>query len=257
MQKNSFYIPHDFNARNDLKIIKLRAKFGLEGYAIFWILLEHMAERSTVDLPLIEEDMEALAFTMNVEHSKLLSIVNYCIQIGLFVSDDECFTSLRLQSHINQLTQLRESRSRGGRLRWQKQEETPAPEPTETAQQELSSSSAQAPESSSLAINKEINKEINKGDSVVDKSTEPKRFVKPTMDALLKYFYEINMPNAKLEAEKFYDHYEANGWRVGKNPMKSWQGAARNWKRNIESKTFTPAGGAVNTQNATVNKIRF
>ncbi len=30
----------------------------------------------------------------------------------------------------------------------------------------------------------------------------------------------------------FYDYYESNGWRVGRNPMKSWKSAAQRWKRN-------------------------
>ena len=29
-----------------------------------------------------------------------------------------------------------------------------------------------------------------------------------------------------------YNYYEANGWRVGKNPMKDWKAAARNWMKN-------------------------
>jgi hypothetical protein len=35
------------------------------------------------------------------------------------------------------------------------------------------------------------------------------------------------------EGEKFHDFYEAGGWTIGKNkPMKSWEAACRNWKRN-------------------------
>ncbi len=33
-------------------------------------------------------------------------------------------------------------------------------------------------------------------------------------------------------ANDFYDYYESNGWRVGRNPMKDWKAAARRWKRN-------------------------
>jgi hypothetical protein len=34
-----------------------------------------------------------------------------------------------------------------------------------------------------------------------------------------------------LDADKFLDHYEANGWIVGKVKMKDWQATARNWAR--------------------------
>lgn len=32
-------------------------------------------------------------------------------------------------------------------------------------------------------------------------------------------------------------YYESNGWRVGKNPMKDWRAAARNW--NARHNEFT------------------
>ena len=38
--KESFYFSHDYNARNDQKILMLRGKFGNEGYALFFYILE-------------------------------------------------------------------------------------------------------------------------------------------------------------------------------------------------------------------------
>jgi hypothetical protein len=39
--------------------------------------------------------------------------------------------------------------------------------------------------------------------------------------------------SANSEAEKFCDHYDSNGWKVGgKSPMKDWKAAVRNWLRN-------------------------
>ena len=32
-----------------------------------------------------------------------------------------------------------------------------------------------------------------------------------------------------IDAEHFLNYYEANGWRVGKNPMKSWKATLANW----------------------------
>ena len=34
------YFNHDSTARNDYRIIKLRATFGYEGYGVFWAVLE-------------------------------------------------------------------------------------------------------------------------------------------------------------------------------------------------------------------------
>ena len=38
--------------------------------------------------------------------------------------------------------------------------------------------------------------------------------------------------DAENQAEKFFNHYTANGWRVGRNPMKDWRAAAANWNKN-------------------------
>lgn len=53
--------------------------------------------------------------------------------------------------------------------------------------------------------------------------TQP-RFTKPTID-------EIELLGTGINAQEFWDFYEANGWRVGQNSMKDWRAAARNWKR--------------------------
>jgi uncharacterized protein YdaU (DUF1376 family) len=44
----------------------------------------------------------------------------------------------------------------------------------------------------------------------------------------------IGVDQAKIEAEKFVNYYESNGWKVGKNPMKSWTHAVNNWINNAK-----------------------
>ncbi len=57
-------------------------------------------------------------------------------------------------------------------------------------------------------------------------------FVKPTLDEVKLNFSQTK--NSMFEAEKFFNYYESNGWKVGKNPMKMWTAAAANWKKNIK-----------------------
>ena len=61
----------------------------------------------------------------------------------------------------------------------------------------------------------------------------PQPFSRPKPDDVATYFREIGV--SMDEARKFWDYYESNGWKVGKNSMKNWQAAARNWKRNVKS----------------------
>lgn len=55
------------------------------------------------------------------------------------------------------------------------------------------------------------------------------RFVKPTVEEIETYCKERNN---NVDAHKFYNHYESNGWKVGKNPMKDWKAAVRTWEKN-------------------------
>ena len=56
-----------------------------------------------------------------------------------------------------------------------------------------------------------------------------KRFQKPTLDGLIAYKQKANL--ALVDCEAFFDFYESKGWVIGKNPMKDWQAAMRNWDR--------------------------
>ena len=53
------------------------------------------------------------------------------------------------------------------------------------------------------------------------------RFQKPTVEELTAEAIKIGLPLP--EVDKFWNYYESNGWKVGKNPMKSWPAALRNW----------------------------
>jgi uncharacterized protein YdaU (DUF1376 family) len=56
---------------------------------------------------------------------------------------------------------------------------------------------------------------------------------KCTFEQVYEYMsIRIGTDQAKIEAEKFVNYYESNGWKVGKNPMKSWGAAANNWITN-------------------------
>lgn len=68
---------------------------------------------------------------------------------------------------------------------------------------------------------KEISKEKEKSASA------SKRFVKPSVDDIRAYAIERG---SNVDVQRFHDYYEANGWKVGKNPMKDWKAAFRYWE---------------------------
>jgi len=83
----------------------------------------------------------------------------------------------------------------------------------------------------------DVNENENE-DIIINKS-------KCTFDQVYEYMaIRIGTEVAKIEAEKFVNYYESNGWKVGKNPMKSWGAAANNWITN----TKQYAKGTTNNQ---------
>lgn len=57
----------------------------------------------------------------------------------------------------------------------------------------------------------------------------PKRvvFVPPSPEEVVGYMTEIGIPHL---AAQWMAHYQANGWKVGRNPMKDWRAACRTWR---------------------------
>lgn len=54
-------------------------------------------------------------------------------------------------------------------------------------------------------------------------------FQKPTIQDVTDY---CRSRGNVVDPQTWMDHYESNGWRVGRNPMKDWQAAVRKWEKN-------------------------
>lgn len=63
-----------------------------------------------------------------------------------------------------------------------------------------------------------------------------KSFNKPTLEVVKLQAAKSGL--AEVEAIKFWNYYESNGWRVGRNPMKSWTHALTNWKSNVDARRY-------------------
>jgi hypothetical protein len=89
---------------------------------------------------------------------------------------------------------------------------------------------------------------INKKENII-KSVNS---ILPTKNEIFEFFRIEMYP--QVEAHKFFNYFESNGWKVGgKTPMKNWHAAARNWILNIKnfnsSKVENPKPGKLNTGN--------
>lgn len=110
MKKNTYYFSHDYNARNDTKVLFLRMQLGMEGYGIYWYLIESLAESGgTLPLQLIP----VLAMQMHTTEAKVKAVVN---GFNLFEIIDEQFFSIRLNEHLEKVNQIKLSASERGKL---------------------------------------------------------------------------------------------------------------------------------------------
>ncbi|MBJ04655.1 MAG: hypothetical protein CMP65_01975 [Flavobacteriales bacterium] len=81
--------------------------------------------------------------------------------------------------------------------------------------------------SSLTNVNQQCN--TNESQNTIQKSfKKTKKFKKPSLHELKNYFLSLNNED---ESEIMYDFYESKGWKIGKNNMKCWKSAARNWIR--------------------------
>ena len=55
----------------------------------------------------------------------------------------------------------------------------------------------------------------------------PRRFTKPTVEDIRAYCRERGNG---IDPQRFFDFYEAKGWRVGNQPMQDWQASIRTWE---------------------------
>ena len=107
MKKDAFYFPHFANSRHDRKIMRVRIELGLEGYAIYFMLLEVLREQNDFKYPL--DDIYVLAHEFNISEQKVRVVIcNY----GLFeVDENENFFSIKqiyyLQPYIEKTQRAR------------------------------------------------------------------------------------------------------------------------------------------------------
>ncbi|NLH53720.1 MAG: DUF4373 domain-containing protein [Bacteroidales bacterium] len=113
MEKIVEYFSHDTNANQDPKMMLLIAQLGLEGYGIFWILIEYLAQQPGYRAPIIM--LDPLSRRFGVSREKFEAIVkNY----GLFEYNDNEFYSESLLKRLSKLESIREQRRAAIMKRW-------------------------------------------------------------------------------------------------------------------------------------------
>lgn len=152
-----------------------------------------------------------------------------------FLRDDEKYSNVVKRNGING--------SRGGRPKNPKEPSGLIDNPEKPRKAVSVSVSG----SDSVSVSKS-DSEVQEIEAVPAKRKPTKQLVKPDYMEVYEYIFSrgIDQATARIESEKFVDHFTSNGWRVGgKTPMRCWKASVRNWTKNI-----TKAAGVTHGQSA-------
>ena len=110
MAKDAYYFSHDSNSQDDPKCMILIDQLGMEGYGIFWALIEKLRNETDYRLPIALTGSYAKRWGTSKEKVETV-IKNY----ELFTVDDTHFFSERLCRSMQKKT---ESARNAANLRW-------------------------------------------------------------------------------------------------------------------------------------------
>lgn len=211
MTKDAYFFSHDSNARNDPKIAAMRGEYGTEGYGWFWMIVEMMRETDGYKLDMHNKYVwNAYALQMQCTKDAAKKFIEDCIDyFKLFECDGEYFWSTSLMKRMGKLDEVREKRRAAANARW--------------------NVDANALQVESISNASKVKESKEKENTLKDMDANAsKRFIKPTVEKVLEYCQERKN---NIDANKFIDHYESNGWKVGPNAMKDWKAAVRTWEK--------------------------
>lgn len=145
------------------------------------------------------------------------------------------FTLMRPQIDAN--NRKRDNGSRGGRPA---RETEPEPNDNQTITEAKPNDNQDGTEAEPNAKEKA---KANAKENAKEKEScaePPRRFTKPTVEEIRLYCRERGNV---IDPQRFFDFYEAKGWRVGNQPMKDWQAAVRTWEGRDSAKPRDQAAG--------------
>lgn len=126
------YFSHDQNAMSDPKIMDLRGDYGIEGYGVYWGVIEAMSREPDLTMPLTERKAKALQVNMSPSFD-MMKFIKDCIDYGLFKTDGDRFWSDSLIRRFGSIANTSKRNSAAAKKRWNKsgnssqQQEPPAP----------------------------------------------------------------------------------------------------------------------------------
>lgn len=97
------WFKHDSNAHIDAKLKKVKHKYGIVGYGLYWYCIELIAmgvDRNNISFEL-EEDSETISLEWNLDQLRVQEIMEYMVHLNLFENQDGRITCLKLAKRLD------------------------------------------------------------------------------------------------------------------------------------------------------------
>lgn len=112
LKNNAEYFGHDAEMRNNRKVKALRARFGLEGYAVWCMILECLTDADNFRIEWQEIDVELLSGDFAISPERLREIVAYSQKVRLLSVEEGKLYSAKHQERMKPLLEIRDRKRR-------------------------------------------------------------------------------------------------------------------------------------------------
>lgn|SRR3990167_3122210 len=207
MKKDTYYFSHDSGAQEDPKCVMLIEQLGMEGYGIFWALVERLRNEKDFKLPLAL--LPALSRRWNTSKEKVEAVVK---MFGLFSIEKDLFFSLRLMRSMKEFNEKRkflsDSGKKGNEIRWHN---PPIASLSGGDSPPIALKESKAKQSKAKEINESKAKEINQTTGMCFE--------------ILEYFgfTELNHPSKLFKINAFLNSFDIGKLEHFKNQFKYYQ----------------------------------
>jgi len=198
------WFKHETNANTDAKLKRLRLKYGMEGYGLYWYCLELIGasvEPHNITF-VLEHDAEIIANDTNIHYELIQEMMRYMVDLGLFESDGKLITCLKMRIRADEYT---------NKILRTIAINTNTPN-------NIRALSGHTPDK--IPSNRKNKKNREK---------EVKEFVPPSLNEIEKYVKERG---DLIDAKKLFDYYTSSNWKdSNEKKVKNWKQKCISWER--------------------------
>lgn len=205
------WFKHDANASRDSKLRRVKMKYGMSGYGLYWHCLEVIVDRvdaNNVTFEL-EDDSEIISLDTGISRELVEEMMGYMVELGLFESSNGTITCLKLAKRLDQSM-------------------TSNPKMRKLIKDVCGNHDGNMTESDKNHDGNMIGSAQNRTEEKRKEKKTLGRFSPPSESEVQNQIQEKGYSH--VTAEEFCSFYGSKNWMVGKNKMTDWRLALGGWE---------------------------